>query len=618
MLIQNIRRLLVGKPLLTSELGHEKLPKWKALSIFSSDALSSVAYGPEQITITLVGASSAIAYGYMGPVAISVFLLLCIVALSYVQVAKANPGGGGAYAVSKKYLGTNPSLVVGGAVFADYVLTAAVSVTAGTDAIISAFPFLAGHNILIDLAVLFIVLMLVNLRGVRESSDAFVLPTYAFLLGVAALIIFGIYKAVFLAPELLPAESLATKPLDWAMIFLILRGFANGCSSMTGIEAIADSVPMFREPSSRNAIRTTYLMATILGAMFLGISFLIMHYHIMPRLDVTALSQLAENIFGRGIAYYYIQITTMLVLYLAANTAYNGLPVLMSIIARDGFLPRYLATRGERLTYSNGIFLLTIASAALIIIFNGQIEHLISLYAIGVFISFTIAQFSMVLHWKQERGPYWLMRAVLNGLGALCTGIVVIVITMTKFIYGAWIILLFIPLMVRLFKKIRHHYDSVAEQLHFPEEAYHIPLELSSEKARHLVIVPVATPTRVVYETIKYAKVISNNIMAVNIVSDEEAGVRVREKWEEWNPGVPLVTIQSPYRLLMRPLLKFIKQQAQKKRPEDYITVLIPEFETQKWWHRFLHNQSGWILHATLILSGKNVIVTTVPFQLKK
>ncbi len=618
MIMQNMRRLLVGKPLLNSELAHEKLPKWKALSIFSSDALSSVAYGPEQITLTLVGVSGVMAYGYMGPVAISIFVLLCIVALSYVQVAKANPGGGGAYAVSKKYLGTMPSLVVGGAVFADYVLTAAVSVTAGTDAIISAFPFLSGHNVPIDLSVLFIVLMLVNLRGVRESSDAFVLPTYAFLFGVISLILVGIYKAVFLSPELLPAASLEAQPLDWAMLFLILRGFANGCSSMTGIEAIADSVPMFREPSARNATHTTYLMASILGTMFLGISFLIMHYHIMPRLDVTALSQLAENVFGRGTAYYYIQITTMLVLYLAANTAYNGLPVLMSIIARDGFLPRYLATRGERLTYSNGIILLSIAAAGLIIIFDGQVEHLISLYAIGVFISFTVAQFSMVLHWKKERGPYWILRAILNGLGSLCTGIVVIVITMTKFIYGAWIILLFIPLMVCLFKRIRRHYDSVAKQLHFPEEAYHIPLELSAEKARHLVIVPVATPTRVVYETIKYAKVISNHIIAVNIASDEEAGLRVREKWEEWNPGVTLVTIQSPYRLLMHPLLEFIKQQANEKRPEDYITVLIPEFETQKWWQRFLHNQSGWILHATLILSGKNVIVTTVPFQLRE
>jgi amino acid transporter len=617
-MIQTIRRLLIGKPLHNQELAHERLPKWKALSIFSSDALSSVAYGPEQIMLTLVGVSGVMAYGYMGPIAISILVLLGIVALSYVQVAKANPSGGGAYAVTKKNLGEMPSLIVAGAVFADYVLTAAVSVAAGTDAIVSAFPGLAGHDVIIDLSVLFIVLMLVNLRGVRESSDAFVLPTYAFLFGIVSLIVVGLYKAVFLAPEFIPVASMAKEPMDWAMLFLILRGFANGCSSMTGVEAIADSVPMFKAPESRNATITTYWMAGILGVMFLGIAFLIMHYHIMPVPDVTALSQLAENVFGRNGAYFYIQITTMLVLYLAANTAYNGLPILLSIIARDGYLPRYLATRGERLTYSNGIILLTVAAAALIVIFNGRIDHLISLYAIGVFISFTMAQTSMVLHWKKEKGSYWLLRAFLNGMGALSTGIVVIVITVTKFMYGAWIILLFIPLMICMFKAIRRHYDAMAKQLHLPLEKSRTEQEIAAVKARHLVIVPVATPTSVVYETIKYAKVISDNIVAVNIASDEEAERKVREKWDAWNPGIELVILQSPYRLLMNPLLQYIEQRANAKNQNDYITVLIPEFETKKWWHRFLHNQSGWILRMTLIFFRKNIIVTTVPFHLNE
>ncbi|MBP1764232.1 MAG: hypothetical protein H6Q65_1290, partial [Firmicutes bacterium] len=459
-MLRIVRRFLIGKPLHNKELAHERLPKWKALSIFSSDALSSVAYGPEQIMLTLVAVPGIMAYGYMSPVAISILLLLAIVALSYVQVARANPGGGGAYAVAKKNLGAMPALIAAGSVFADYVLTAAVSVSAGTAAIVSAFPGLAGHEVNIDLVVLFGILMLVNLRGVRESSNAFVIPTYAFLLGVIVLIITGIWKAMYDSPYLLPPESIARQQMDWAMLFLVLRAFANGCSSMTGVEAIADSVPMFRAPESRNAAVTTYWMAGILGFMFIGITYLIMHYHIMPVADVTAMSQLAEHIFGRSSAYFYIQITTMLVLYLAANTAYNGLPILLSIVAKDGYMPRYLSARGERLTFSNGIILLTAAAGLLIIVFAGNIEHLISLYAIGVFISFTIAQSSMVVHWNRERGDGWQVRAFLNGLGAVVTGLVVIIITLTKFLYGAWIILLFIPMMIYVFKAIRAHYDS--------------------------------------------------------------------------------------------------------------------------------------------------------------
>jgi amino acid transporter len=612
----HIRRLLIGKPLHNDELEREQLPKWKALSIFSSDALSSVAYGPEQIMLTLVGASGMLLYGYMVPVALAIFILLGMVTLSYVQVARANPEGGGAYAVAKKNLGVMPSLVVAGAIFADYVLTAAVSVSAGTDAIVSAFPVLYGHEVSIDIFVLLVVLMLINMRGVSESADFFVLPTYAFLFGIICLVIVGVYDAFFFTQEMIPTVSAQKQPLDWAVLFLVLRAFANGCSSMTGVEAIAGSVPMFKAPSARNAVATTYWMAGLLGFMFLGISFLIIHYHIMPASGNTALAQLVENVFGRGAVFYYIQITTMLVLYLAANTAYNGLPVLMSIIAQDGYMPRYLATRGERLTYSNGIILLTLAAAVLLIIFDGNIEHLISLYAIGVFISFTIAQASMVVHWYRERGRSWHIRALLNGLGALTTGVVVTIITITKFIYGAWAIIIFIPAMIFVFKAIRSHYDDVAKQLQMPLGPCRPRDVILSVRARHQVIVPVSSPTRVVYETIRYAKSISDNVVAVNICPDEETGRKVRQKWEEWNPDVELVTIYSPYRLLRHPLMEFINQRVHSVHPEDYVTVLIPEFEPKKWWQRFLHNQSGWLLRTNLILSKKHIIVATVPFHL--
>ncbi|MDF2568856.1 MAG: hypothetical protein K0R55_460 [Sporomusa sp.] len=611
-----IRRLLIGKPLHNREMAHEKLPKWKALSIFSSDALSSVAYGPEQIMITLVAVPGIVAYGFMAPVALLILLLLAIVALSYVQVAKANPGGGGAYAVAKKNLGEMPALVAAGSVFADYVLTAAVSVSAGTAAIVSAFPDLSGHEVTLDLVVLFGVLMLVNLRGVRESSNAFVLPTYAFLFGIMALILTGVWQAFTDAPYILPPESLARQQLDWAMLFVILRAFANGCSSMTGVEAIADSVPMFKQPEARNATITTYWMAGVLGFMFVGITYLIMHYHIMPIAEVTAMSQLAEQVFGRSTAYFYIQITTMLVLYLAANTAYNGLPVLLSIVAKDGYMPRYLATRGERLTFSNGIILLTIAAALLILAFQGDTEHLISLYAIGVFISFTIAQSSMIVHWNRERSKGWQLRAILNGLGAITTGLVVLIITVTKFLYGAWIILIFIPIMICIFKTIKGHYNAMSMQLHLPEECYEEGAA-SFPKGKHIVIVPVSTPTRVVYETIKYAKMIGDNILAVHVSDNEEMSAKVIEKWKCWDPGVELVIIRSPYRLLMRPLLHFIEKKGREKGPDDYITVIIPEFETKKSWHRLLHNQTGWFLRNTLIWR-ENVIVTTVPYHLKE
>lgn len=613
-MIRELRRLLIGRPLHNRELTHEKLPKWKALSIFSSDALSSVAYGPEQVMLMLA-IPGAMAYGFMTPVALSILFLLVIVSLSYVQVAKANPDGGGAYSVAKKHLGEFPALVAAGSIFADYVLTAAVSVSAGTAAIVSAFPGLAGRSVTIDLFVLFFILMLINLRGVRESSTAFVFPTYAFLFGILGLVISGIYQAFTQSAFVIPPESLVTRQLDWTIVFLLLRAFANGCSSMTGIEAIANSVPMFQEPKAKNASITTYWMAGILGFMLMGITFLIMHFHILPVANITALAQISEHVLGRSGFYYYIQITTMVILYLAANTAYNGLPILLSIIAKDGYMPRYLSTRGERLTYSNGIILLTIAAAILIIVYKGQTDHLISLYAIGVFISFTIAQISMVIYWRKERRKGWQLRAFLNGLGAVTTGLVVLIITVTKFLYGAWMILVFIPAMIFVFKKIRGHYASVAEQLRLPPEQ--LKTAAGETKGQHLVIVPVSTPTRVVYETLKYAKIIGDRVIAVHVSSnDEELEKKLQEKWQVWQPGIELVVLRSPYRLLMRPLIHYIEKKQREKKPNDYITIVIPEFETKRWWHRLLHNQTGWILRTSLILN-KNVVVTTVPYQLK-
>ena len=610
-----LRHFLIGKPLHNEELSEENLPKWKALAIFSSDALSSVAYGPEQILLVL-SIPGLVAYGFLGPIALAILALLFIVTISYSQVAKVNPGGGGSYSVAIKNLGEIPALIAASALFADYTLTVAVSVSAGTVAIISAFPQFAHHEVMIDLLVLLGILMIVNLRGVRESSTAFVFPTYAFILGILMLIISGVYQALTGVAPIIPQESLQ-RQFDWTMLGLILRAFANGCSSMTGVEAISNGVPMFKKPEVKNAQVTTYLMSGLLGLMFLGITFLLMHYHINPLAEVTALSQLAEITLGRGWIYYYIQITTMLILYLAANTSFNGLPPLLSILAKDGYMPRYLGARGERLNFSNGIILLTIIAAILIVLYQGNIEHLISLYAIGVFLSFTIAQAGMVVHWHREKTSGWFPRAMLNAFGAIVTGIIVLIIGFTKFIYGAWLVVIFIPFMVKTFKQIKSHYMDMAEQLHLPVSELNPDIEANLKIGKNIVIMPIASPTLLVAETMKYAKSISTDILVINVVTDEATGQKNQAKWQNWNPGVELITIYSPYRMVNRPILNFINEVASKKNPEDFITVLIPEFETKKWWHRVLHNQTGFILRTLLILK-ENVIVTTIPFHLKK
>ncbi|HWR42771.1 APC family permease [Sporomusa sp.] len=610
----NFQRLIIGRPLKTEEAAHEKLPKWKALSIFSSDALSSVGYGPEQIIVTLAVPGMLI-YGYFGYATIAVIALLAIVTLSYVQVARANPGGGGSYSIALQNLGETPALVAAASLIADYVLTVAVSVSSGTDALVSAFPALIGREMSINLLVLFGILTVFNLRGVRESSNVFVWPTYFFILGIVCLIGTGVYKAFTGIAPIVPAESLVRQQADWVVVVLALRAFANGCSSMTGIEAISNGVPMFKEPGVKNAIRTTYFMALILGLMIAGISFLFMHYHLLPEENVTMLSQLAEQVFGRGWAYYYIQITTMLILYLAANTAYNGLPPLLSIMARDSYVPRYLGEKGERLGYSKGILLLSLVSAALIFVFNGNVEHLISLYAIGVFLSFTIAQSSLVVKWRRERDTGWISRVALNSFGACVTGIVVLVIAITKFTHGAWIVLVFIPAMIYILKTIHSHYLTTANQLRVSPEDFVDHLEIHNPK--NLVIVPISGITKVVAASIRYSKTLGGDVIALYVYTDEEERRKFEEKWNSLNLDIPLRVLYSPYRSIVQPVLGYVSELEMHKSLYHYITIVIPEFEPAKWWHRLLHNQTGWILRTLLILR-ENVIVSTLPYHFKK
>ncbi|MBM7866940.1 amino acid permease [Heliobacterium gestii] len=611
MVQRSLKRLLLGRPLRNQELSHEKLSNWKALPIFSSDALSSIAYGPEQVILALT-AASALAYGFVPYVSVGILFLLAVVTLSYVQVARANPGGGGSYSVAKGNLGELPALIAAGSLIADYCLTVAVSISSGTDALVSAFPQLNPIRLGIDLFVLFGILMIINLRGVRESANAFVYPTYAFIFGIAALIVTGMVQAFTGTQPVMPPGSLE-KQWTAGMLFVLLRAFSNGCSSMTGIEAISNGVPNFKEPAAENARITTYWMSAILGTMFAGISFLMMHYHILPIENVTGLSQIAELTVGRNWAYYYIQFTTMLILYLAANTAYNGLPPLLSLLAIDGYMPRYLSARGDRLAFTNGIIFLTLAAAALIVVYHGDTEHLISLYAIGVFLSFTIAQSGMVIHWRKVQSPGWRSRATINGMGAIITGVVVVVIAVTKFRHGAWMILVFIPAAIYVFKKIKTHYSSVSEQLGMDWTKIGVP----GLERKHIVIVPIAGVNRVVQNTIEYAKILKAEVHAVFIGTDSEQAVKVLERWNRWQPGIELRVIESPYRTIITPLVRYIDRMDKKNNPQDFITILIPEFETKKWWHRILHNQTGWMLRTVLLLY-RDVVVTTVPFKLTK
>ena len=618
MLFKTISRHLLGKPLENTKLEGEQMPKWKALPIFSSDALSSVGYGPEQIAIVLASVPTLATYRYFGPIVLAIIALLFIVALSYTQVVRVNPGGGGSYGIAMKYLGVYPALTAGAALLADYILTVAVSISSGTAALVSAFPVLHPYHVYLDLGVL-ILMMIVNLRGTREASTIFVWPTYFFLAAMGITLIGGFYQIWngTLTAHTVAVETVA--PLNQtALVLIVLRAFANGCSSMTGIEAIANGVTMFKAPQQKNAIETTAVMACILAIMLGGLGYLIIYLHLLPTQGYTLLSLLVEDIFSRTLIYYVIQILMMVILYIAANTAYNGLPPLLSFMAVDSYVPRYFANRGERLSYSNGIQVLTLMAGILIVLFQGNIEHLISLYAIGVFLSFTIAQSAMVVYWRQCRERNWRLFSVINGFGALVTACVVVIVLITKFIYGAWIIVLLIPTLVYMFLKVHHHYDDVREQLLLTPEEY--TKVMTTDLGRNIIIIPIASPTQAVAKAIRYAKIISGSkdkIYAVHVYSDDERGKKIKTLWRQLEPDIELIMLQSPYRQLTDPLITFIQELRKETAPKDMITVLIPEFETKKLWHRLLHNQSGWLLRLR-ILPYLDVVVSTVPLQFTK
>lgn len=605
----SIKHLLIGKPLKSNRLGEQKLDKKKALAILSSDALSSVAYGPEQILLVLITVGTA-AFWYSIPIACAVLFLLSALILSYRQIIYAYPQGGGAYVVSKDNLGVNPGLLAGGSLLVDYILTVAVSVSAGTDAITSAFPTLHTHNV--GIAVAFVILLtLLNLRGVAESASILAYPVYLFVLALFLLIGGGIFNIATGTASTGMHTPIGT-PIAGISLFLLLRAFASGSSALTGIEAISNAIPNFKDPAPINAAKTLTAMGILLALLFSGIVFLAYYYGIAPQAEATVVSLIAEETFGRSFLYYFVQGATALVLILAANTGYSAFPLLAVNLAKDKFIPRMFTVRGDRLGYSNGIIILGFASILLIVAFNGHTEQLIPLYAVGVFIPFTLSQSGMIVKWLRQKPKGWEAKLFINALGALVSFTVTIVFFTTKF-SQVWPVLVFLPAIIFVFYRIKKHYENVADQLRISKKALAIPIK------GNVFIIPVAGITQVVEQSINYARSLSaDQIIAVYIPFEREEEQKLEEKWKDFYPDVRLVTLFSPYRSIMQPLNKFVETVQRKAKETNYqVTVIIPQFIPKRGWHNFLHNQTGLLLRTTL-LYRKNVIVTTVPFHLKK
>jgi amino acid transporter len=602
-----LKRFLVGAPMPLAQMRHERLRKTVALAVFSSDALSSVAYATEEILLVLVLAGAA-ALHLTTPIALAITGLLIVVAISYQQTIRAYPSGGGSYIVARENLGDVAGLVAAAALLVDYVLTVAVSVAAGVAAITSAFPALQPEKVTLGVAFVAII-ALANIRGVRESGRLFAVPTYFFVASFAVLLAGGGYRFLTGTLAAMPAPSLAaSQTLTW---FLVLRAFSSGCAAMTGTEAISNGIRAFKPPEARNAAITLGWMAAILAVLFMGITVLAWSLDVLPGGSETVVSQIARRLFGTGVMYYLIQAATALILILAANTSFADFPRLSSLLARDRFVPRQFANLGERLVFSNGILVLASLAALLIVLFGGETHALIPLYAVGVFISFTLSQSGMVAHWWRDQTPGWRRRLAINGGGALVTGVVTVVIAVTKFSHGAWIVVLVIPLLVITFLTMRRHYDDVAAQLSL--EGWEGPPPMS-----HTVLVVVGDVHRGVVRALQYAESLSSAVpvRGVFVETDPARTARIEEKWGKWGMGVPLVVLTSPYRSLLRPLLDYIDH-LQERDENHVVTVVLPEFVPRHWWQHVLHNQTALLIKAALLFR-RNTVVADVPFLLRR
>ncbi|HQR13545.1 MAG TPA: APC family permease [Nitrospira sp.] len=602
-----LKRWLVGLPLKTKEAAHERLSKRLALAVFSSDALSSVAYATEEILLVLTLAGTAMV-GYSIPLSLSIIGLLVILTMSYRQIIFEYPEGGGAYIVGKSNLGEWPGLVAAAALMIDYVLTVAVSVAAGIAALTSAFPDLLAHREALCVAAILLVTV-VNLRGVRESGQFFAVPTYMFIGTLAAMLGVGAIQILLgHATRVEPLPSLApTEPLT---LFLLLRAFSSGCTALTGVEVISNGVSAFKKPEPKNAAFTMIGMAVILGTLFIGISAMAYYFGIVPKGDETVVSQIARATFGTGLLYFLVQASTMTILILAANSSFNGFPRLASILARDSYMPHQMSMMGDRLVFSNGVIILGVFSCFLIVLFKGDTHALIPLYAVGVFLSFTISQAGMVKRWLVKKGPHWEKKLLVNGIGAVTTAIATLIIASTKFAHGAWIVIVLIPMLITFFRAIRSHYKAVSEQVAL-SRGHRPPMP-----RRNIVVLPIGGVNRAVIRAVDYARSRSGDIRAVLVDVDPEETARVEIQWAQWGCGVPLTVLPSPYRSVLSSLLDYLEQVLQKDQ-ECWVTVVIPEILPARWWQNILHNQRAFMLKGALLFKDR-VILTDVPYHLTR
>jgi amino acid transporter len=603
-----VKAFVVGRPIPSHLAHHERLSRITGLAVLSSDPLSSVAYATEEILRVLVLAG-AVALTFASPIALVIAAILAIVVFSYRQTIHAYPNGGGAYIVAKDNIGPAAAQVAAAALLIDYVLTVSVSIAAGVAAIASALPDWQFNRVALSVGFV-VILTLGNLRGVRESGRIFAVPTYFFIVSILLMIAVGAWRVLTGTTEPLPppADPVHTTTGTWTLL-LLLTAFSNGCTAMTGVEAVSNGVPAFKPPEPRNAASTLLTMAVLSVAMFLGITLLAQTYHVLPSESETVVSQLARGVFhGRGLPYFAVQAATMLILVLAANTAYADFPRLSSIIARDRYLPRQFMNQGDRLAFSNGILVLSVFAILLLIVFGGDTHALIPLYMIGVFVSFTLSQAGMVLHWRRLRTAGWRTSAAINGVGVLVTGVVLLVVAVTKAHEGAWIILLLIPVMVVLFRITHRHYSAVAAQLSLagagePAAMHH-----------NTVLVPISGVQRAVVGALDYARTLSPDVRAVYVDVDAAATEQVRRDWDTWGRGVPLVILASPFRSLLEPLLEFVEQ-VDAERVDSYVTVVLPEFVPARWWHHLFHNQRALLIKGALLFKP-GTVVTSVPFHL--
>lgn len=617
---RKFKGILIGQPLETAQESHQRLNKLKALAVFGSDPISSCAYATEEAMLVLAAAGSG-ALTFAFPIAVAVSLVLSIVAFSYRQTVFAYPQGGGSYNVSRENLGVLPGLIAAAALLIDYILTVAVSIVAGSIAVTSALVA-SGYapqiqalnaalppnlNVNVILSLLFILLMTVgNLRGVRESGAIFAVPTYVFLVSLAALLALGLFQTLTgtLQPAQPPLVLPAAEPLT---LWLILRAFSAGSVAMSGTEAISNGVPAFERPESKNAATTLTIMATILTVSFLGISFLATRMGLVPGPE-TIISQVARSVFGTNMLYYIFQIATTGILIIAGNTAFADFPRLASVLARDNFMPRQFLFRGDRLAFSTGIVALAAVAALLIVLFAGDVTRLIHLYAVGVFLAFTLSNTGMVMHWRKLRGAGWKRSMVINGFGAALTLVILIIVGVTKFALGAWIVVLLIPLIAGTFLFIHRHYEHVAAQLRI------VANQLPAPTVNAIVLVPIDDVNYASLRAISFARTISRDLIVLHIAVNGERTEKIKQKIANYAPGVKFVIVDSPYRSFTRPMLAYIDA-LHSQRPDAFVTIVLPEFITAHWWEGLLHNRTANRLRH-VFEKHPNVAVVLVPYLL--